>query len=93
MGKDGFEFARIASPEEIVDYLTSLAAGLKRGEVTLESGERTFQLAPPSELKLALKVAQKERKGKLTMRLGWKRQTSARLSELTVRAPSRAVPH
>ena len=44
MGKDQFEFARIASPEEIVDYLTSLAVGLKRGEVTLESGERTLHL-------------------------------------------------
>lgn len=93
MGKDRFEFARIASPEEIVDYLTSLAAGLKRGEVTLESGERTFQLTPPSELKLALAVARKEGQGKLTLKLGWKRQTSPRLSELKVRAGLGAVAH
>ncbi len=93
MGKDQFEFARIVSPEEIVDYLTSLAVGLKRGDVTLESGERTFHLTPPSELKLELKVAQKEHKGKLKLQLGWKRQTSARLSELSVLAPSRSDRH
>ncbi len=46
MGKERFEFARIASLEEIAEYLTSLAVGLKRGEVTLESGERTLRLTP-----------------------------------------------
>jgi len=30
-----FEFARLASPEEVAEYLTSLAVGLKRGEVSL----------------------------------------------------------
>jgi amphi-Trp domain-containing protein len=93
MGKDQFEFARIASPEEIVDYLTSLAVGLKRGEVTLESGERTLHLTPPSELKLDLKVVQKEHKGKLKLQLGWKRQASTRLAELRVQAPSRSDRH
>ena len=93
MGKDQFEFARIASPEEVVEYLTSLAVGLKRGEVTLESGERTFHLNPPSELKLDLKVEQKEQKGKLKLQLGWKRPTAARLSELRVQAPPRSDRH
>jgi len=41
MGKDTFEYARIASPEETADYLTALAAGLARGVVNLESGTRS----------------------------------------------------
>jgi amphi-Trp domain-containing protein len=90
MAKDHFEFARIASPEEIVDYLTSLAVGLKRGEVSLESGERVLRLSPPSELKLDLRVEQKEHKGKLKLQIGWKRQTVAKIADLRVQVPPRS---
>jgi amphi-Trp domain-containing protein len=72
MGKDNFEFARIASPEEIAEYLTSLAVGLKRGEVSLETGEQTLRLVPSGELKLELKVKQKEEKGKIGLEIAWK---------------------
>jgi amphi-Trp domain-containing protein len=90
MGKDQFEFARIASPEEVVDYLTSLAVGLKRGEVALESGEQTLRLTPPPDLKLDLKVVQKDHKGKLKLQLGWKRRAATKLAELRVQAPNRS---
>ncbi len=90
MGKDRFEFARIASPEEIAEYLTSLAVGLKRGEVSLESGERVLRLAPASDVKLDLRVQQKEQKGKLRVEIGWKRQVAARLSDLRVQVRPRS---
>ena len=64
MGKDKFEFARIASPEEIAEYLTSLAAGLKRGDVSLESRQRTLHLNPVSDLKIELTVKDRDDKGK-----------------------------
>lgn len=84
MGKDKFEFARIASPEEIAEYLTSLADGLKRGELRLESGERVLHLTPPAELKLELRVKDKEDKGKIGIELAWKRRAAARASGLRV---------
>jgi amphi-Trp domain-containing protein len=90
MGKDKFEFARIASPEEIAEYLTSLAVGLKRGEVSLESGERTLRLIPAPELKLEIKVAHKEHKGKLELEIAWKRPAVAKAPELRVAVGSRA---
>jgi amphi-Trp domain-containing protein len=90
MGKDRFEFARIASPEEVAEYLASLAVGLKRGEATLESGERVLRLTPASDVKLDLRVQQKEHKGKLRVEIGWKRQTTARLSDLRVPARPRS---
>jgi len=89
MGKDRFEFARIASPEEIAEYLTSLAVGLKRGEISLESGERQLRLTPPTEVKLDLKVTQKEGKGKVKVELGWKRTTAVRAADLHVAVGSR----
>ena len=42
MGKDKFEFASTASPEEIAEHLVSLAAGLERGDISLESPQRTL---------------------------------------------------
>jgi amphi-Trp domain-containing protein len=84
MGKDHFEFARVASPEEAAEYLSSLAVGLKRGEVSLESGERALRLVPGATLKLEIKVRQKESKGKITLELGWKRADGARTSDLHV---------
>jgi amphi-Trp domain-containing protein len=90
MGKDNFQFARIASPEEIAEYLTSLAVGLKRGEVSLESGERALHLSPPSDVKLQLKVREKEHKGRVEIEIGWKRSMAARTTELRVMVGPRA---
>jgi amphi-Trp domain-containing protein len=90
MGKDKFEFARIASPEEIAEYLSSLAVGLKRGEISLESSERTLRLSPATELKLHIKAGQKEHKGKLEVEIGWKRPTATRAPELRVAVGPRA---
>lgn len=86
MGKDHFEFARMASPEEVAEYLSSLAVGLKRGEVSLESGERALRLSPVANVKLEIKVRQKEAKGKIAIEIGWKRSDGARTSELRVTA-------
>jgi amphi-Trp domain-containing protein len=89
MGKDKFEFARIASPEEIAEYLTSLAAGLKRGEVSLESRQRTLHLNPAADLKLELKVKAKDDKGKIEVEIGWKRRLSTTAADLRVRVGTR----
>ena len=84
MAKNSVQFARIASPEEIAEYLTSLAVGLKRGEISLESGERSLHMAPASDVKLELKASQKEHKGRIELEIGWKRSTAAKTSELHV---------
>lgn len=84
MGKESFEFARIASTAEIAEYLTSLAGGLKRGEVSLESGERTLRLVPTSDIKFALKVKQKDQKGKIDLEIGWKRGSMTKAGDLRV---------
>ena len=75
MAKNSVQFARIASPEEIAEYLTSLAVGLKRGEVSLESGDRSLHMSPASDVKLELKATQKEHKGRVEIEIAiaWKR--------------------
>ena len=84
MGKDKFEFARIASPEEVAEYLTSLAVGLKRGEVSLESGKRTLRLNPVADLKLELKVKDRDDKGKVEIEIAWKQRSLTTAADLRV---------
>jgi len=90
MAKDQFEFARLASPEEVAEYLTSLAVGLKRGEVSLESDERALRLTPAPTVKLELKVRDKERKGRIVLEIGWKRHVSSKAADLRVEVPPRS---
>ncbi len=89
MSKDRFEFARMASPEEVGEYLSSLAVGLKRGEVNLESGQRRVRLTPPADLKLELQVTRKDRKGRMHIEIGWKRLPASKTAELRVVAGPR----
>jgi len=84
MAKDRFEFARIASPEEVADYLTSLAQGLKRGEVALESGGHLLRLVPAGEVAVSLRARAKERKGRILVEVGWRRGLPTRATELKV---------
>jgi amphi-Trp domain-containing protein len=92
MVKDRFEFARMASSEEVAEYLTSLAHGLKRGEVALESGGHMLRLVPPGELRVAIYAKAKERRGKIAIEVGWKRGLAARASELKVGVASGLAP-
>jgi len=89
MAKDHFEFARVASPEEVAEYLSSLAVGLKRGELSLESGDRALRLSPAATVKLEIKVKQKESKGRIELEIGWKRSDGTRTTDLRVAAGSR----
>lgn len=89
MAKDRFEFARISSPEEVAEYLTSLAQGLKRGEVALESGGHRLRLTPPGDLKVSLEARSRERRGKIAIEVSWKRGLATRASELKVAVAAR----
>ena len=89
MAKDRFEFELVGTADEIAEYLTSLAAGLKRGEVSLESGERALRLSPPSEVELELKIGSKGHKSKIAVEVGWKRKEGARATDLRVEVDSR----
>jgi len=92
MGKETFEVARIASPEDVADVLRALAGGLRRGEVSLESPKRTLRLAPAADLKLELVVKDQGSKGKIALQIGWKRRSAPNGADLRVAIGSRAAP-
>ena len=92
MGKETFEAARIASPEDVADVLRALASGLRRGEVNLESPKRTLRLTPAADLKLELVVRDQGGKGKVALQIGWKRRAALKGADLRVAVGARATP-
>src|SRR5439155_20772614 len=67
-----FEFARIASPDEVAECLTSVAHGLKRGEVSFTSGGLAVRFAPTAGIVVELKATEMGEQGRLRVRIGWK---------------------
>ena len=83
-----FEFARIASPDEVAECLTSVAHGLKRGEVSFTSGGLALRFAPSAGVVVELKASEKGEQGRLRVRIGWKAKKD--VSGLRISARSRA---
>src|SRR2546430_13881977 len=59
-----FEFARIASPDEVAECLTSVAHGLKRGEVSFTSGGLAGCFAPTAGVAGELEGTEKGERGR-----------------------------
>ena len=86
-----FEFARIASPDEVAECLTSIAHGLKRGEVTFTSAGLALRFAPSAGVVVELKASEKGEQGRLRVRIGWKARGKRDVSGLRISARSRAA--
>jgi amphi-Trp domain-containing protein len=71
-GTASVHVSRLAAAGQVADVLASLAQGVRRGELTLESGGRALRLCPTSELTLELVVSQKDGKGRIALQLAWK---------------------
>ena len=74
---------RVARGDRGVSHARSPSA-LKRGEISLESGERSLHLSPASDVKLELRVGAEGAQGAIELEIGWKRSTATKTSELRV---------
>jgi amphi-Trp domain-containing protein len=83
-GRVSVHVSRLAPPGQVADVLASLAHGVKRGELTLESGGRALRLVPTSDLTLELVVTQKEEKGRIALQLAWEPVAPRRGQDLRV---------
>jgi amphi-Trp domain-containing protein len=92
LGKASIHVSRIATPGQAADVLASLAQGVKRGELTLESGGRALRLVVAPDLTLELVVTQKEEKGRIALQLAWKPVAPRRGEDLRVAVGRRPVP-
>ena len=89
MAKEAFELARVGTPAEIAEHLATLASGLERGDVALESRQRTLRLTPAPDVKLVLVVKDRDDRGKISIEIAWRRRSAA-ATDLKVRVGSRA---
>jgi amphi-Trp domain-containing protein len=91
VGRASVHVSRLAAPGQVADVLASLAEGVKRGELTLESGGRALRLVPTSDLTLELVVTQKEEKGRIELQLAWEPQRPSRANDLRVAVGRRSI--
>jgi amphi-Trp domain-containing protein len=91
VGKASVHVSRLAPAGQVADVLASLAQGVKRGELTLESGGRALRLCPTSDLILELIVTQKEGMGRITLQLAWEPAAPRRGEDLRVAVGRRSV--
>jgi amphi-Trp domain-containing protein len=90
VGRASVHVSRLAPPGQVADVLASLAHGVKRGELTLESGGRALRLITTSDLTLELVVTQKEEKGRIALQLAWEPAVPRRGEDLRVAVGRRA---
>jgi amphi-Trp domain-containing protein len=90
-GRASVHVSRLAAPGQVAEVLASLAQGVRRGELTIESGGRALRLCPTPELTLELVVVQKEGKGRIALQLAWKPATPARGEDLRVAVGRRSL--
>jgi len=91
VGKASVHVSRLATPGQVADVLASLAQGVKRGELTLESGGRALRLVPAPDLTLELVVTQKGEKGRIALQLAWRPAAPRRGEDLRVAVGRRLV--
>jgi amphi-Trp domain-containing protein len=84
VGRASVHVSRLAPRGQVADVLASLAQGVKRGELTLESGGRALRLVTTSNLTLELVVTQKEEKGRIALQLAWEPVAPRRGQDLRV---------
>jgi amphi-Trp domain-containing protein len=61
------------SAEQLAKLLEELAAGFRRGSVSMRLGMEAITLTPPNIIFLELEMSQKKRKEKLEIEITWKR--------------------
>lgn len=54
MSKKDFQFDALLEPNEVAEYLRSIAAGLENGHLRIEAGEDAFELGVPGSVEFRL---------------------------------------
>ena len=74
--KDKIEFSGTISVQEAAQYLESLAKGLRERSMLLESGDVSFNVEIPDEVKIEIEVGNDVAKGKsnIEVSLSWRQR-------------------
>lgn len=76
MGKKAKEvkYREVVQTETVIDYLEGLVAGLRAGQVALESGERSVHFAPAGTTLVEVGVKADEDEQSFKLKLRWRHE-------------------
>jgi amphi-Trp domain-containing protein len=57
----------------VISILEEILSSMKKGQLTLQSGEESFSLMPSSELKMEIKAKSEKYKEKIEIELSWQK--------------------
>lgn len=88
------EFTATVEASRVADYLNRISDGLRRGVLTLASGDRILRLEPTDQVKLELEAESKPEKGKgsLQLEVSWKSKMAVATERLEIAAGPLEIP-
>jgi amphi-Trp domain-containing protein len=89
--KTAFEYSDTVSGEQIADYLSQIADGLRRGSMTFEGQGQQIALCPTSTVKMEIKAESRDGKGELQLEVSWKPETATASDGLQVLSGAEVV--
>jgi len=89
--KTAFEYSDTVSGEQIAEYLTQIADGLRRGSMTFEGQGQHIALCPTGTAKMEIKAESKDGKEELQLEVSWKTEAASASDGLQVLSGAEAV--
>lgn len=72
MEKKKISVEHVSEVAEAVTYLQQIVDSLKKGRVRIEHGDRSIDLEPADEVKVAVKAKQKDDKASIGFEISWR---------------------
>jgi len=72
MEKKQISVEHVSEVAEAVTYLQQIVDSLKKGRVRIEHGDRSIDLEPSDEVKVAVKAKQKSDKASISFKISWR---------------------
>jgi amphi-Trp domain-containing protein len=85
MGKKEVEMKSKMEIEKAIEVVESLLAGLKKGKVFVQHGDKVVEITPEKTVKLEVEAEQKKDKEKISVRMTWHKKDLTKEIEKTIK--------
>jgi amphi-Trp domain-containing protein len=85
MGKHEVELKDKMEIEKAIEYIENLLAGIKKGKVFIQHGEKVVEITPEKNVKLEVEAEQKKGKEKVSIKLTWHKKDATKEIEKSIK--------
>ncbi len=85
MGKKEVEMKSKMEIEKAIEVIESLLAGLKKGKVFVQHGDKVIEITPEKMVKLEVEAEQKKDKEKIYVKMTWHKKDLTKEIEKTIK--------